>query len=115
MIAIGEWEPDGIDFDSTICPYVKNLRPIKNGWQPFPSHVVFSEALPSAPIGATMVAHKGVTQVYAGTADKLYRLNPTTKGWDEVGTGYSASWELPWHFLHFGNYLIAFTSSAPSM
>lgn len=108
MVPWGEWKPDVSDYLGTASKLVRNVVPRGDGYGPFPSSLPFSTALPAACRGAFFALKSdGSTEVFAGTATKLYRMNNTTYGWVDVSKGagsYGAlSANAQWQFAQTGN------------
>ncbi|MCT4654240.1 MAG: hypothetical protein N4A65_00360 [Cohaesibacter sp.] len=108
MTKFGDWRPDASDFNTGVLSGVVNAQPVLDGWAPVPSFVPYSEALPDKPRGSCMARRRdGGYIIYAGTLEKLYRLDPATRNWVEVGSGYHLSEGDTWSFQKFGTDLVA--------
>lgn len=105
----GEWTPDTPDFDSTGITIAENCIPLTpSSYGPFPSLVsVGVDALPSAPLGIVSFKDRdGTDHVFAGTADKLYRLSTGDTAFQDVSNGsrtYHATDFNPWSATAFAN------------
>lgn len=111
MIPFASFEPDRSDFDTNTTDTVLNVMPRLNGWGPFPSLSLASNALPAVPKGAFLArTSSGTYRTFAGTATKLYEFNGTTRNWDDVSkpaTTYAVPSEGSWQFAQFGDLVIA--------
>lgn len=111
-IQFGPYEPDVASVGTVKNSYVKNVVPTVNGYGPIGSINAFTNALPDYCLGLFGAVQKdGTAAVFAGTATKLYKLNATTRFWDDVsrasGGDYGVEAREMWDFTQFGNYVIA--------
>lgn len=112
QIMFGNYQPDVASIDTQGTSYVRNVVPNVNGFGPFHDLVAFSDALVARCLGffACLDSSNG-THVFAGTSTKLYKLNATTRAWDDVtrtvGGNYSVTDLDCWSFAQFGNNVIA--------
>jgi hypothetical protein len=112
MLPFGEHRPDIANHNGATSQLVSNVVPRADGYGPWKSFVPYSNAMPGATANrGFFYARKsdGSVAAFAGTLNKLYRLNATTLLWEDVsGGGYS---NLPtsyhWQFAQFGNFVIA--------
>lgn len=113
-ILFGSYEPDIASVMTGNTSYVNNVFPRSDGYGPIKSLVEFTEALPSACLGYFGGTNQdGSSAIFAGTSTHLYRLNATTRAWDDVSKsgGYNVSTGEYWSFTQFGSTVIAVTSN----
>lgn len=115
LIPFGEYRPDVSDYEGQATRNIRNVIPRGDGYGPFPGLSTYTTALPSACRGAFYAMKSdGTVITFAGTADKLYKLNNTDFSWTDVskaaGTyiaptfgGQAANWQ----FAQFGNLVFA--------
>lgn len=111
-IIIGEYKPDLDDNLSASTRTIKNVLPREDGYGPFKDMVAFTQALPGACRGYTYSRNPdGSVSIFAGTANRLYKLDNTNFTWADVSLGGSAYTGLPstdqWQFAQFNNLLFA--------
>lgn len=111
LIPLAEWRPDTAELNGAYTGDVLNVLCADGSYIPFPSEKILTTALPNAPLGAFVARSlSGQVTVFAGTADKLYVLDNTDLGWDDVsqtGVTYAATSTARWSFTQFGEYVIA--------
>lgn len=112
FIPFGELAPDIADLGTTTLDVARNVVPGENSWEPFPSLVSQSGALPSACRGfITVQQSSGQWVAYFGTATKIYKFNTSTQAFDDVTRLAGGDYALPegvnWQFAPFGTLLIA--------
>lgn len=117
IIPVAEFAPDQPDLTSSGSEAVFNVVPVTaQSYGPLPKHQAFSSALTSRCQGGLAVGDSsGTVRVYAGDAEKLYRLSaPGTTPADvsKVG-GYTTSEVLPWSFTVYGQRIIATNFNDP--
>lgn len=86
-IPFGPFQPARSRYALLASTTAINVVPIKDGWGPLPSLVAITEALASTPKGSILVrTSAGSFAIYAGTTDKLYRMNTSSVPytWDHV-------------------------------
>ena len=112
MLPFGEYRPDIANYNGATSRLAQNVVPRADGYGPWKSFVPYSNAMPGAtPNRGFFYARKsdGSVAAFAGTLNKLYRLNATTLLWEDVSGGSYAN--LPtsyhWQFAQFGNFVIA--------
>ena len=110
MIPFGPFEPDRSIYAVEVSTVVTNALPVRDGWGPKPSLVVFADALPAQCVGAVKVrTSTGAHRIFAGTTAGLYELESNFT-WTDV-SGASAPYAVPtgdrWQFEVFGDYLVA--------
>lgn len=108
MLAFSPFEPDKASFNPLASQQSVNALPVADGWGPMPSLIPYSDALPGACFGATIVRDSdGGFFIIAGTQDALYRLTGTS--WTNI-SGTSAPYSVAdadrWQFARFGSQLI---------
>ena len=109
-IPLPPWAPDVASNDASVTAIAKNVFPRPDGYGPVPSPNPVTQPLPGPCRGSISVqAPNGSWIAFAGTATKLYRLNPGTNAWDDV-SGPSA-YLMPegdsWSFALYGSRLFA--------
>lgn len=113
MIPFGVWAPDQGRFTTGTSPNVVNAIPLGPlAWGPLPGTTEISEALAAACLGAIAVRDSsGSYHIFAGTATKLYKLDPTDYSWDDVSRLAGGNYAVPdgdrWSFAVFGTTLVA--------
>lgn len=111
LIEAGEYRPDVADLNTTYTDGIRNVLVADGSYIPAPSFRSLTGALGSEPFGAISVKRlDGGVSLFAGTGDKLWLLNPSTMGWDDVSQAmvtYAATSDAPWSFAAFGNFIIA--------
>jgi hypothetical protein len=112
LVSIGDYRPDVSDYEGQATRNILNVIPRGDGYGPFPGLSTYTSALPSACRGAFYALKSdGTVITFAGTADKLYKLNNTDFSWTDVslGTGtYGAlSSNAQWQFAQTGNFVFA--------
>lgn len=109
-IDFGEWLPDqpgltgAIKEALNVIPQAVGYGPLKT---PVDYSIAASETLNNVTAGRNPAT--GLTEVFAGSATKLYKLNSGTLALNDVSKsgGYSTPSEQKWRFTQFGNVLIA--------
>jgi hypothetical protein len=95
---------------------VQNCVPRSDGYGPFPSLEIFTQALPG-PCRGYFYARKsdGSIAVFAGTATELYLLNNTTFAWITVSKATYSSLVATdnWQFAQFNDLVIAVNVNTP--
>ena len=94
MLPFGEYRPDIANYNGATSLLVQNVVPRADGYGPWKSFVPYSNAMPGAtPNRGFFYARKsdGSVAAFAGTVNKLYRLNATTLLWEDVSGGSSHS------------------------
>ena len=109
-VTFGEWLPDQPGVIGALTT-AKNCYPKAVGYGPFPQEVDYSTAASETLTNASAARDSnGLTKIYASGTTRLYRLNTTTFGFDDISaTTYSGS--TGWKFTQFGNSLIAANES----
>jgi len=108
-VLLGEWLPD----QPAIVESLKdatNVVPLSVGYGSFPASVDYSNAASEALLVAFSGKYSTSTQMFAGGATKLFKLNPATLNLDNVSKagGYSAT---DWSIVQFGNVVLAADSA----
>lgn len=109
LIHFAEYRPDVAALNSAYTADLANVLPADGSYIPAPSFASLTAALPDAPLGAFMARElNGTITVFAGTEDKLYRLDNTTLDWVDISdASYNANADAPWSFTQFGPYVVA--------
>jgi hypothetical protein len=85
LLPWGDYKPDVSDYEGTATKNVLNVMPRGDGYGPFPSFAIATQALPSACRGSFYALKSdGSVQEFAGTSTGLYRLNNTDLSWVPV-------------------------------
>ncbi|WP_024514584.1 hypothetical protein [Bradyrhizobium sp. Tv2a-2] len=118
LLPYAEYKPDVSDYEGTATKNILNVVPRGDGYGPFPSFSAYTSALPSTCRGAFYALKSdGTVITFAGTDNKLYKLNNTDYGWADVSSGgssYSAlSSSAQWQFAQTGNLVFATQANAP--
>jgi hypothetical protein len=107
-IPFGEWLPDIGDYKGGLSD-AKNCVGFESYYGSIKSLVESSDALPDKSLGAfSMRASDGTVHSFAGTAEKLYKLNGTS--WTDVTwstSDYTTGADGYWLFTNFGDLVIA--------
>ncbi len=104
-IMVGEWLPDLPDYQNPGALTAKNVLPLGASYGPFPSQVVYSNALDARCQGAVSTRDSaGNTVNFAADATKLYKM--TTASYADVSKvgGYTTNAEEDWFFTRFNNF-----------
>ncbi|CCE04131.1 conserved hypothetical protein [Bradyrhizobium sp. STM 3843] len=117
LLAFGEYRPDVSDYEGQATRNVQNVIPRGDGYGPFPSFTAYTAALPAACRGAFYALKSdGTVVTFAGTADRLYKLNNTDFTWTDVSKGAAAYAQLSssaqWQFAQTGNLVFATQANA---
>ena len=91
LLAYADYKPDVSDYEGTATKNILNVLPRGDGYGPFPSFSAYTAALPSAYRGAFYALKSdGTVITFAGTGNRLYRLNNTDYSWTDVSGGAAA-------------------------
>ena len=116
-IKFGPYEPDIFSVGSSKSSHVNNVVPTVNGYGPLAEINEFTGVLTGACRGiAGMVQSDGSSALFAGNDADLYRLNGTTRAWNNVSksaAAYNVNARQLWDYCQFGNEVIAVTSGNP--
>jgi len=107
-INFGEWIPDQPGVAGNLTE-AKNVYPIATGYAPFPLAVDYS-ASASETLNNVVAGKSGATtQIFAGGASKLFKLDATDLSMDDVSKagGYVTPAGDRWNFTQFGGVLLA--------
>jgi hypothetical protein len=112
LIPFGDYRPDVSDYEGRATRNIRNVIPRGDGYGPFPGLSIYTSALPSACRGAFYALKSdGTVITFAGTANKLYRLNNTDFSWVDVSFGAATygvlSSNAQWQFAQTGNFVFA--------
>lgn len=114
IIPHAPWRPDVATLDGSSAD-VYGAVPTRDGdrflWRSFPKLAAVTSAADAAVVGArAFIMPDGTLAAFAGTAEKLLKLNSSTLDWDDVSqaaTTYGAALTAPWAFERFGTNIIA--------
>lgn len=112
-LAWGEYRPDVSDLSAGFTRLMRNCVPRGDGVGPFKNIAPFTQALPARCRGyfVSYSPSDGSVLVFAGTEDRLYRLDNTTLDWTDVslaGNAYTAlSADAHWSFAQFNSVIVA--------
>lgn len=111
-VLFGSYQPDVQSIDTQNSSYVFNVVPSASGYGPLFDLETFASALGSRCLGAFgVIDDDNTAHIFAGTATKLYKLNATTRAWDDVtrasGGDYSVGSREYWDFDLFGQVVVA--------
>jgi hypothetical protein len=85
LLPYGEFKPDVADYEGAATQNILNVLPRGDGYGPFPDFTNFSAALPAACRGGFYALNSdGTVTTFAGTIDRIYRLNNTDQTWVPV-------------------------------
>ena len=101
MLPFGEYRPDIANYNGATSLLVQNVVPRADGYGPWKSFVPYSNAMPGAtPNRGFFYARKsdGSVAAFAGTVNKLYRLNATTLLWEDVSGGTYSNLPTAYHW-----------------
>ena len=104
-IPFNEWLPDQPAVAQSMQD-ATNVVPIYSGYAPFPLSENYSNAASEDLLNVGTGKFSSITELFAGSATKLYKFNPATLNLDDVSKvgGYNTS---SWDFEQFGNVLLA--------
>lgn len=117
LLATGEYRPDVSDYEGQASRNILNAIPRGDGYGPFPSFSAYTAPLPAACRGGFYaLKYDGTVVTFAGTSNKLYRLNNTDFTWVDVSKGASTystlSANAQWQFAQTGNLVFATQANA---
>jgi len=110
LVPFVPWRPDVSALNSSYAPDMVNVLYGDGIMIPFKMLEAFTEAVSAQPLGGITVRAAGLVHIFIGTAEKLWKYNATSNGWDDVSqaaTTYGASTDERWRFRQFGNYVVA--------
>lgn len=107
---LDKFAPDAAGFDQPALALARNVLPLDDGYGPMRSLDLGSAAAITGEVrGAIEYEYDGDTEVFVGTATKLWRKNGDT--WTDVtrtvGGDYTLGELDSWTFESFGSYIIA--------
>ena len=116
QIAWAEFAPDMSDYSPQYSDAHMNVEPRADGYGPIAKLATFGTALPARCLGAfNFRKSDGASQLFAGTATRLYRYNVGTASWDNVTRSSGGDYATPdgnyWNFAQFGGRLVAVNGS----
>src|SRR5437660_6727855 len=117
LLATRDYRPDVSDYEGQASRNILNVIPRGDGYGPFPSFSAYTAPLPAACRGGFYALKSdGTVVTFAGTSNKLYRLNNTDFTWVDVSKAastYSAlSSSAQWQFAQTGNLVFATQANA---
>jgi hypothetical protein len=117
LLATGDYRPDVSDYEGQASRNILNVIPRGDGYGPFPSFSAYTAPLPAACRGAFYaLKFDGTVVTFAGTSNKLYKLNNTDFTWVDVSKGASTystlSADAQWQFAQTGNFVFATQANA---
>lgn len=109
-VTFGEWLPDQPGLTGTVKEAL-NVIPQAIGFGPLRTPVDYSQAAAESLTNVTAGRNPstGLTEVFAGSSTKLYKLDSGTLALNDVSKsgGYTTPTEQKWRFTLFGDVLIA--------
>jgi hypothetical protein len=85
LLPFGEWKPDISDYEGQTTKNLENVLPRGDGYGPFPSFAVLSQALIGACRGGFYALKSdGSVAIFAGTSDRLWLASNTDYSWTPV-------------------------------
>src|SRR5262245_45656952 len=115
-VAWGEWKPDISSYDVTSTENINNVFPRGDGYGPIPAVAAWTGALGAACRGAFLALNSdGSIVLFAGTSDKLYKLDNSTLTWSDVSKvgGYTLGSAAQWQFVQSGLDVVALNANDP--
>src|SRR4051812_27427737 len=111
-IVLPEFAPDLTALGTNVSSIMSGVVAQADGYGPFKSLVEFTKALPANCRGYFFARRSdGSIAIFAGTVDRLYRLNNTTFVWVDISKGGAAYPALVpsanWRFAQFNDLVIA--------
>jgi len=111
VIPFIEWTPDDADLGSSGAIVVKNALPGRQGYKPFNSLSVVTDATATRPLGALEAFDiNNVSYQYVGDAAALYELNENDLTWTDVtntGGAYTTAAGEVWEMVRWENKVLA--------
>lgn len=110
-VNLGAWLPDQPG-EAGALTQARNVYPVASGYAPMLSPVNYSNAAAQTLLTTFSGTSGGTTTLFAGSAGKLYKLDPATLNLSDVSVlgGYSATF---WDATQFGKVVIAATNGSP--
>jgi hypothetical protein len=117
LLATGDYRPDVSDYEGQATQNILNVLPRGDGYGPFPSFSAYAAVLPSACRGAFYALKSdGTVVTFAGTSDKLYKLDNSDFTWSDVSLGGGTYGALTataqWQFAQTGDLVFATQANA---
>lgn len=111
------YRPDISDLDTSFSRNVNNVLPRADGYGPIRDLSAFTDALPDTCRGYFYARNTdGSIAIFAGTSERLYKMDNTDFTWDDVSKDTQAYSELSsnsqWQFVQFNNFVIAVQENA---
>jgi len=111
LLPFAPYRPDRAAVNSQFAQQATNVFVSPDGYIPVKKFVPFVSAITGTPNGGiTAQALDGSVHVFAGTGNKLWKLNTVTNAFADVSkpaASYSASAAERWWFVQFGDYVVA--------
>lgn len=112
LLKFGAWTPDTSDYEAQSARTILNVVPRADGYGPCPGVSAYTQALPATNRGAFYALKSdGSVLTFAGTLNKLYKLDNSDYSWVDVsksaGTYSDLSSTAQWQFAQFGNLVFA--------
>jgi hypothetical protein len=101
-----EWTPDQPSIIENLS-VAKNVIPAAIGYIQFPTPVDYSDSASEDLIGLTAGKFNTTTDIFAGGATKLFRVDGSTLALNNVSKSGNYSNVQRWNFVQFGNTIIA--------
>jgi hypothetical protein len=112
-LPLGAWRPDMPDFNNPGVTLAHNVSPnvgAQQGavvYEPLRKASLYSNtSMTGRPLGTAVGLDKlGNAKVYAGSATRLYKINPATRAWQSIGraSNYSTAEGEVWETTEYGN------------
>lgn len=117
VLTFGEYRPDISDLNKGHTQALVNVLPRSDGYGPVQTPSPFTFDLPAACRGYFYARRTdGSVTIFAGTVDRIYRLDNTTLDWIDAsksGAAYSSlSASTNWQFAQFNDIVIAVQANA---
>lgn len=103
-IQFGEWLPDQPGIAGAITDAL-NCYPVANGYAPLNLETTLSNAAPESLMVAFGGKANGTVSLFAGSATKLYKFDPSNMALNAVSSAYTAT--TYWDSVQFGSRMIA--------
>ncbi|WP_455478007.1 hypothetical protein V3565_04460 [Bartonella sp. B10] len=107
---IADYRPDVADINGVFTDELVNVLPADGSYIPMPSFIPWTDPCPDPILSAIAIKTKSGVSIIAGTEQKIYILDNTTRQWKNISRKkipYLANVDAPWSFALFGDYVIA--------
>lgn len=105
------WVPDVADLNGRTSQRMLNVVPTDSAYGPWPSMQALTNALPATCRGYYVARHPTGVFIFAGTSDRLYRLDNSILTWVDVSLSGGPYTAIPadgmWQFAQFNNFVLA--------